>query len=91
MESRGEIPTGSAQKLRKESKLAQKADIQAVKFLINATRHVIDLDSLLPGIPKPPSQRQDDDLTKLPVLIATADEERKQCLGYSDLAVSFCD
>ena len=79
METRGEIPLGSTAKLRKQSKLSQKSEINAIKHLINATRHILDIDLLLPQI-HPPRDRCVDDLTRLPVLIATADEERKQIL-----------
>ena len=84
MESSGEIPLGSTARLRKFSKLSQKEEVSAIKQLANATRHVLNFDSLLPEFAiGPPRGREDHDLMKLPVLIATADEERKQFPHWS--------
>ena len=84
METSGEIPLGSTAKLRKHSKLAQKAELNSIKQLANSTRHIFDLDAMLPQSSiQPPRARLSDDLSKLPVLIATADEERKQLLVSS--------
>ena len=92
MESSGEIPLGSTSKLRKMSKLAQKADVSAIKHLVNATRHIFNFDALLPEFSiRPPRARSESDLLSLPVLIATADEERKQNLDreFSKLFLYF--
>ena len=81
MQSSGEIPLGSTAKLRKLSRLAQKAELNSIKQLTNATRHVLDLDDLLPqSFVQRPRKREPDDLSKRPVLSCTADEERKQFL-----------
>lgn len=82
MESKGEIPIGGSLRLRKQSKLAQKGDLNAIKQLANATRHILDFDALLPtSSVQVPGHRHMDDLSKRPVMIATADEERKQFLS----------
>ena len=81
MESSGEIPLGSTSKLRKMSKLAQKSDVSAIKHLANATRHILNFDSLLSEFSiRPPRTHSESDLLSWPVLIATGDEERKQNL-----------
>ena len=81
MELKGDIDQGSMARLRKDAKDAQTHSLKAVQMLSNALAPVVNIDSFLPrsGLPA-----NDDigSLTKKPVLIACADEERKQSLVY---------
>lgn len=83
MERGGDIPLGSTQQLRKQTRMYQKAELNSVLHLINAVRHVMDVDELLPnaGCLRPRARTCHDLLSK-PVLIMTADEERKQKIAF---------
>ena len=81
MELKGDIDKGGMARLRKDARDAQTHSLKAVQMLSNALGPVVSIDSFLPRV----GLRVNDDmeaLTKKPVLIVCADEERKQSLVY---------
>ncbi len=79
MEARGEVEPGSVAKLRKEAKEAENHALKAVQMLANAVAPVVNLD-MFSSRTGTPGVDDIDALTKKPVLIVCADEERKQFL-----------
>ena len=78
MEVADKIPVGSVAKLRKESKQAAKEAALPVANLEHALTAVgFSLDNFTPQA-SPPTNPGLDDLLKLPVLITTTDQEKKQ-------------
>ena len=80
MELQGTIEQGSMARLRKEANAAQNQFLKSVQMLSNALLPVVGIDSFLPRSANPSGGSDRDALTKNPVLIACADEERKQFL-----------
>lgn len=68
-------------RLRCEAKAAQSHSLKAVQMLANALSPVVGLDQFSPRTASPAHTPELDDLTRKPVLIVCADEERKQFLG----------
>ena len=81
MEIAGIIDQGSMARLRREAKAAQSHSLKAVQMLANALSPVVGLDQFSPRTASPAHTPELDDLTRKPVLIVCADEERKQFLG----------
>ena len=85
MEAGGEIPLGSTKKLRKASRVLARAEQKSIFQLVNAARHVCPVDFFMPDLQQPLGDGEPDALQKKPVLIATADQERKQrhiCVSF---------
>ena len=76
MELQGTVDQGSMARLRKEAKAAQNHSLKSVQMFSNALSPVVSIDSFLPRSANPSSGDDMDALTKTPVLIACADEER---------------
>ena len=88
MELQGAIEPGSMAKLRQQAKDAQNHSLKSVQMLSNAMSPVVNIDQFLPRSGAPGSASDKDALTKKPVLIACADEERKQFLVPHDFVFS---
>lgn len=87
MELQGAIEPGSMAKLRQQAKDAQNHSLKSVQMLSNAMSPVVNIDQFLPRPGTPGGTSDKDALTKKPVLIACADEERKQQLVPHELSL----
>ena len=89
MEAGNVIPEGSTAKLRKLCKAFKRQEAYSCAQLANAMKPALDIDRFLHDQTRPPVERSLDDLLKLPVLIATADQEPKQRLVCRFMADPF--
>lgn len=81
MEAAGEIDPGSMNKLRTDAKHEKLGTYKQMQMLSQALSPCVGLDTFLPKPAPPGRETPIDGLCKLPVLICTADEEKKQTLG----------
>lgn len=79
MEAAGQIDPGSMHRLRKEAKQEKFAGFRQLQMLAQALSPCVSMDQFLPKC-LPPETSSEDTLCQLPVLVCTADEERKQTL-----------
>lgn len=80
MESSGQIDPGSMSKLRSTAKAEKLGSYKQLQMLAQALAPCVGMDSFLPKALPPGRQSSEDALCRLPMLICTADEERKQKL-----------
>jgi|Cyp1metagenome_2_1107374.scaffolds.fasta_scaffold00491_12 hypothetical protein len=96
MEKSGQIDPGSMSKLRSTAKAEKLGSYKQLQMLAQALAPCVGMDSFLPKVLPPGRQSSEDALCKLPLLICTADEERKQKLdiapsSFFPLKLYFCN
>ncbi len=86
MEAAGQIDPGSMHRLRKDAKQEKFAGFKQLQMLAQALSPCVSMDAFLPKC-LPPETSSENTLCQLPVLVCTADEERKQTLCWNHFAL----